>query len=85
MHEQTAIDESAIATVRVPGEPMGATKAWRTAALRAGCQCQDERAARRGEAQRCTRTLNGGHKLFLWTDGKVYCAKHFDDRRLGRR
>jgi len=83
---QTSLDEADLSPLAIPGEPIGATDAWRVAARKAEGQCQDER-ERRGarKAARCTRTLNGGHKLFLWTDGRLYCAQHYDDRRLGRR
>jgi hypothetical protein len=52
------------------GEPIGASAAWRAAAEAADGQCEHV-----GKPGRCTRTLNGGHRLYL-VDGHVYCKTH---------
>jgi hypothetical protein len=38
---------------------------------------------KRGNAkpERCTRTLHGGHRLYLGDDGKLNCQQHYDEAR----
>lgn len=84
--EQIPIAPDTIETLHVRNVPIVAPPSWAAAVKAAGGQCQDERETRGSrKARRCTRTLYGGHKLYLWTDGRVYCGEHFDDHRLGRR
>lgn len=51
--------------------PIGATAEWLAAAERAGEQCEHV-----GKSDRCSRTLAGGHCLYLDRDGRVYCSSH---------
>lgn len=55
----------------VRGKPIATTPAWRAAVEAADGQCQH--AAKSG---RCSHTLNGGYRLYLDSDGRVYCSDH---------
>ena len=35
--------------------------------------------------RRCTKSLNGGHRLYLTVDDQLLCQTHFDRDRLDRR
>jgi hypothetical protein len=52
-------------------EPIGITPAWRAAVDAAGGQCEG-----RAKGGRCGHTLAGGWRLYLATDGRVYCENH---------
>lgn len=51
--------------------PIVAPPEWQSAVDAADGQC--EHSAKSG---RCSRTLSGGYRLYLDTDGRVYCSDH---------
>lgn len=67
--------------------PLGLTPGWMAAAERQEGQCEWRSKPRRAQDPRrqCTRFLNGGEKMYLWTDGNLYCRQHFDSLRLEAR
>ena len=46
-------------------------------------QCEHVKVLKRAGAkpERCTRTLRGGHRLYLGDDGKLTCQQHYDEAR----
>lgn len=58
--------------------PIVTTEAWRAAVQAADGQCQHS-----AKSGRCTHTLNGGYRLYLDDDGKVYCSDHGPRRTVG--
>jgi hypothetical protein len=58
--------------IPIPNEPIGATPAWRAAALAADLQCEYV-ACSRTQQGRCAHTLRAGYRLYLAQDGHVYC------------
>lgn len=58
------------------GKPIATTAAWRAAVDAADGQCQHT-----GKSDRCSHTLNGGYRLYLDSDGRVYCSDHHAPRK----
>lgn len=66
--------------------PLGLTPGWMAAAERQEGQCGHVGKVQHGRpGRRCERYLNGGEKMYLWTDGALYCKRHFDSLRLEAR
>ena len=61
-----------INTITVPVTPIGATPQWVAAVAAADGQCQHEQASK----VRCQHTQSGGYRLYVHTDGRVYCDTH---------
>jgi hypothetical protein len=57
-------------------EPIAPTAEWTAAVEAADGQCEGRTGAEK--RFRCTRTLRGGHRLYLGTDGHVYCPDCWD-------
>lgn len=86
--DQTSLFDIAGLPQRSDAIPLTVTHDWAAAVKAAGEQCQHETLPRTagGKGVRCSRTLNGGHRLYVWSgDGKAYCATHFDVRNKPRR
>lgn len=64
------------------GVPIGAPKSWMEAANKQDGQCGMVTVGRGLNAKpvACTKTLRGGHKLYLWDD-LLLCQQHFDKAR----
>lgn len=58
------------------GPPIVRPAAWQAAVEAAGEQCEG-----RKHGDRCTRTIRAGYRLFLDSDGHVYCVDHHAERR----
>lgn len=73
-------------TASSPGVPIGAPPSWLVAANVQGGQCGAWTAARGKDSKpvRCTHTLGGGYKLFMW-EGVLLCAQHWDKARAEER
>lgn len=56
--------------------PIVAPAAWQAAVDAADGQCEG-----RKRDERCTRTLRAGYRLFLDSDGHVYCVDHHAPKR----
>lgn len=63
--------------------PLGVTAEWLAAAEAQEGQCHWRSKPRRAQDPRhqCNQFLNGGVKMYQWSDGHLYCAKHFDQLR----
>lgn len=77
-----------------PPDPVAARKMplappadYLAAVERTDGQCEHVKTPKRGNAkpERCTRTLRGGHRLYLGDDGKLSCQQHYDEARKAAR
>ncbi len=89
-YQQPSFDDIAPGAIDPPDAalvplPIGITRGYQLALERTdGGQCENRRSRAGATRPQCDRTQRGGHKLYLWADGRLYCKDHFDDRRLGR-
>lgn len=63
--------------------PLGVPASYLDAVERSGGQCEFETkpSGAAHKPKRCQRYMNGGEKLYQWTDGRLYCETHYDKAR----